>query len=220
MEDVPRRATSTRARRPRGPTRRRANKTREKILDVASKTIARQGINGLRVEDVAEKADVSTGLLYYHFESRTGLVKAAFEYAAERAPSLILRVASNQRSGYEALTDALLAELGDDRVSRDFAIVWEEAVAAAVFNSEFRPAIRTITRNWADTVAGAIERGMADGSIRKDVDPQRAARMLIVLVDGCCMHWLADSIELAEARNLLVRALEDLRPKEIPEQVR
>jgi AcrR family transcriptional regulator len=185
--------------------------TRARILAVAAKTIARGGIAALRVEEVAEAADVSPALLYYHFKSRSGLVNAAFEYASEKAPSTALRVASDGRSGYEALESALLAELDDRPSVRDYAIVWGEVSALAVFEDDLRPSVRRINHAWRATVAGAIERGIADGSIRSDIDSEEAAELLIVLVDGFSVRWLAGSLELTRARELMRRALEQVR---------
>jgi AcrR family transcriptional regulator len=184
---------------------------RQRILAAAADAIARNGITGMRVEEVAAAAGVSTPLLYYHFGNRTGLVNAAFEYASEQAPSTSLRVASDTRSGYEALEDALLAELDDRASVRDYAIVWGDVSAAAVFDAELRPAVRRVTREWQATVAAAIERGIADGSIRDEVDPDAVAELLIVLVDGFCVRWLSDSLDLSRARALLGLALEQLR---------
>jgi AcrR family transcriptional regulator len=191
--------------------RRQSLNSRDRILAVTAAMIARRGIRGLRVEEVAEQAGVSTGLLYYHFESRAGLVNAAFEAASEKAPSTALRVASDSRSGYEALEDALLAELDDKPSVRDYAIVWGEVSAQAVFEKDLRPRVRRITHAWRDTVAGAILRGIDDGSIRPDVNAEDAAELLIVLVDGFSVRWLARSLELPRARELMRGALEDLR---------
>jgi AcrR family transcriptional regulator len=189
----------------------RSADTRRRILAAAADAIARTGISGMRVEEVAAAAGVSTPLLYYHFKNRIGLVNAAFEYASEQAPSTSLRVASDTRSGYEALEDALLAELDDAASVRDYAIVWGEVSAAAVFDGDLRPAVRRVTQAWHATVAEAIERGIADGSIRDDVEADAVAQLLIVLVDGFCVRWLSDSLELERARELLRLALVQLR---------
>jgi AcrR family transcriptional regulator len=173
--------------------------------------IAERGIRGLRVEDVAAAAGVSTSLLYYHFKNRSGLVKAAFEYASEQAPSTALRVASDRRSGYEALQGALLAELDDSPQVRDYSVVWGDVCANAVFDPDLRAGVRQITRSWRDTLTGAIERGIADGSIRDQIDAEESAEMLITLIEGFSVRWLAGSLELARARELLLRALQTLR---------
>ena len=99
---------------------------REAILTAAARVIARSGVRGLRVEEVASEAGVSPPLLYYHFASRQGLIRAALERASDKAPSAALRADSGAMSGYEAVEAALLAELDEARAVRDNAIVWGE----------------------------------------------------------------------------------------------
>ena len=171
--------------------------------------IARHGIHGLRVDEVAEEAGVATSLLYYYFKDRSGLVQQAFEYASEQAPSTALRVASDTGTGYEALEAALLAELGDE--SRDYAIVWGEACAAAVFDPELRAHAQKITRAWRNTLVAAIARGVTDGSIREDIEPELTADHLITLIEGYSVRWLAGTMELEAARQMLSERLSELR---------
>jgi AcrR family transcriptional regulator len=173
--------------------------------------IARHGIHGLRVEEVAEQAGVATSLLYYYFKDRSGLIREAFEYASEKAPSTALRLASDTRSGYEALEAALLAELDDDSEQRNYAIVWGEACTVAVFEPELRATAQRITRSWQATVAGGISRGVSDGSIRPDIDPETTADLLITLIEGLSVRWLAGTMELEAARELLGAKLSELK---------
>jgi AcrR family transcriptional regulator len=179
---------------------------REAILIAVASVIARRGIRGLRVEDVAAEAGVSAPLLYYHFGSRSGLVKAALEHASERAPSTALRNPS-KRNGYEAVEAALLAELGDESDVRANAVVWGEASASAVFERELRPDVKRVTEAWRANVAEAIGEGVKDGSIREDVEAEEAAEVLITLVDGLCSRWLGGTMSRDRARELLRGAL-------------
>jgi AcrR family transcriptional regulator len=179
---------------------------REAILIAVASVIARRGIRGLRVEDVAAEAGVSAPLLYYHFGSRSGLVKAALEHASERAPSTALRTPS-KRSAYEAVEAALLAELGDEPDVRANAVVWGEASASAVFEQELRPDVKRVTEAWCANVAEAIGEGVKDGSIREDVEPDQAAEVLITLVDGLCSRWLGGTMTRDRACELLRGAL-------------
>jgi len=180
---------------------------REAILQAAARTIARRGVRGLRVEDIASEAGVSAALLYYHFESRSGLVRAALDHASEHAPSIALREGSSTRTGFEDVEAALLAELDDEVTVRDNAVVWGEVSASAVFEPELRDGVRRVTETWRDVVASGIRTGIADGSIRSDVDPVEAAELLITLVDGLCNRWLAGAMDRERARSLLDSAL-------------
>ena len=187
---------------------------REAILVAAARVISRSGVRGLRVEEVASEAGVSPPLLYYHFASRQGLIRAALERASDKAPSAALRAEPDAGSGYEAVEAALLAELGDDRAVRDNAIVWGEVSASAVFDPELREDVRRVTEKWSATVADAIRRGIEDGSVRNGLDPDQAAEVLITLVDGLCNRWLAGAMERERARELLVATLrETIRAK-------
>jgi hypothetical protein len=138
-----------------------------------------------------------------------------FEYSSERAPSTALRVASDTRTGYEALEAALLAELGDEM--RDYAIVWGDACAAAVFDPELRAHAQKITRVWRDTICAAIVRGVSDGSIREDVDPVLTAEHLVTLIEGYSVRWLAETMELDMARQMLSETLLELKAPRAPE---
>jgi AcrR family transcriptional regulator len=185
--------------------------TRQAIVAAAASAIAGSGVRGMRIEAVAEAADVSPALLYYHFESRAGLVRAALEHASEQAPSTALRGANPGvagATGYAALEMALLGELEDDEGVREAAIVWGEVSASAVFDEELRGAVRKVTDEWRDEVAGAIRAAVADGSAQGDLDPEASADMLISLVDGLCTRWLAGAIDRGDARRVLSNALE------------
>jgi AcrR family transcriptional regulator len=196
----------------------RPNK-RETILEAVSHAIARRGVRGMRVEEVAADAGVSVALLYYHFGSRLGLVAAALGYAHDRAPST--GALSDPPAGtmaFEALEAALLAELDDARAVREFSVVWGEVAASAVFESELRPEVRRVCASWSADVERTIRAGIDAGSIRGDVDPAAAAQLLTTLVDGLCARWLAGVMEREQARDLLRVALRgSLRPDE-PEQ--
>jgi AcrR family transcriptional regulator len=180
---------------------------REAILVAAARVISRQGVRGLRVEDVASQAGVSPPLLYYHFSSRSGLIRAALEHASERAPSTALRRHPVGPDGFEAVKAALLAELDEDPAVRDNAIVWGEVSASAVFEPALRDDVRRVTDEWRATVTAGIQQGCDDGSIRLDTSTQQAAEILITLVDGLCTRWLAGAVDLERARGLLSDAI-------------
>lgn len=180
---------------------------REAIVLAAARAIARSGVRGMRIEEVAATAQVSPALLYYHFESRAGLVRAALEHASEQGPRIRLPRDGGPANGFEAVEGALLGELADDVAVREAAIVWGEIVASAVFEPELRDAVRSVIEKWRIEVAKGIQAGVADGSIDRDVDPDSAANELISLVDGLCTRWLSGALPRSQAQGLLRDAL-------------
>jgi AcrR family transcriptional regulator len=183
------------------------------IVRAAAKAIARSGVRGMRIEEVAADADVSPALLYYHFDNRAGLVRAALEHASELAPSTALRERRADGNGYERLEAALLRELDDENEVRQAAVVWGEVSASAVFDPELRDAVRRVNEDWRGHVTDGIRAGVEDGSIRPGVDADAVADTLISLVDGLCTRWLAGALERERAVGLLQAALSrELRP--------
>jgi len=64
--------------------RRKVEVRRDEILRATCDEVAKRGFAHTRAADVAANLGVSTGLIFYHFESKDTLLSAAFAYAAER----------------------------------------------------------------------------------------------------------------------------------------
>lgn len=62
-----------------------AQSTRERILQAAGQLVARHGLTGLTIEEVARDAGVSRLTVYNHFDSRAGLLEALAWSVLERA---------------------------------------------------------------------------------------------------------------------------------------
>lgn len=180
-----------------------ATTRKQLILDSAISVIARHGVRGLRVEEVAAEAGVAVSLIYYHYESRDGLVRAALDRANEIADANISGSRTVSSDGYGRTLEILEAELADDEGVREISIVWGEVLASAVFDDGFRDQIREANDKWTALVADVIRGGQEDGSIRKALDPVTAASSLTGFVDGLSSRWIADLISREEALELL-----------------
>ena len=77
--------------------------TQEQILDAAMQIIVRDGLEETSMRAVAEEAEVSLGLLGYHFEGKENLIVSAFQRAASRLMEI---------------TQELLDAAGDDPQAR------------------------------------------------------------------------------------------------------
>jgi len=64
--------------------RRDPQRTREAILEVAGKLLARDGPEGLSVSQVAQIAGVNRGTAYHHFQTREQLLTATMDWVSQR----------------------------------------------------------------------------------------------------------------------------------------
>ena len=68
---------------PAGSRRERAEQTRERVLAVTTELMARQGYSGTSISAISKAAGVMPATIYWHFESKEGLLAAVIERAAE-----------------------------------------------------------------------------------------------------------------------------------------
>jgi AcrR family transcriptional regulator len=181
---------------------------RDTILEAAVGVIARRGVRGLRVEEIAADAGVSLGLIYYHFRDRAGLLEATFAHVHERAAAHNEAAREAGRTSSQRLTLGLLAELDDTPASVEWFAAWNELRASAFFEASLREPVRTLTETWTENVALRIALAITEGDAHPRVDPQRAAERLTTLVEGLGARWLSGSMTAANARLLLAESIE------------
>ncbi|MCQ3814246.1 MAG: TetR family transcriptional regulator [Acidimicrobiia bacterium] len=79
-------------------TRLPRSEVQEQILDAVAEVILRQGISGASMRTVAKEAEVSLGLLSYHFDDKQTLIMAVFQRATDRLFEACAQAASEQRN--------------------------------------------------------------------------------------------------------------------------
>jgi AcrR family transcriptional regulator len=181
---------------------------REAILEACIAAIASRGVRGLRVNTVAADAGVSTGLLYYHFTDRDGLLAAAFDHV------------NNRQRVYRSMSDVpgdsprtrldrhVVDEFQDRPEVVEMSAAWHELRASAVYEGRLRPALARAARAFSTDIAGEIRAAQASGEVDDAVDADRVALALTIFMDGLDGRWLCDELSTDEVRDLLRFTLE------------
>ncbi|MGH3862271.1 TetR/AcrR family transcriptional regulator [Actinokineospora sp.] len=191
------------------------NDRKQQLLGATCRVIARDGIRGMRVENVAAEAGVSTALIYYHFGDRAGLLAQAMQHVNTRAESYA--DAEEGKTGREQLMLQVLGEFQDDDLVRENSAVWGEVRGAAVFDEALRPVVSAATEQWVTDLADFIEQGRQDGSIAPDVDAHAVSTRLTALIEGLSNRWLARLMSTADARHHLTQIVDqELTPSHAP----
>jgi AcrR family transcriptional regulator len=170
----------------------RSEETHTHILESAYQLFSRNGYDASSVADICQLAGVSKGAFYHHFPSKQALFMELLEnwltgldaglqlarHNTQTIPQAILKMAT--LAGNIAQTaDINLSIILEfwTQSSRDPAI-WETTVAPY--------------RRYQDYFASLIQEGIHEGSFRKDIDPQAAARALVSLAMGLLMQAVFD----------------------------
>ncbi|MFC7487047.1 TetR/AcrR family transcriptional regulator [Knoellia sp. CPCC 206453] len=172
------------------------------ILEAATQCIARSGVRGLRVHDVAKQAEVSTSLLYYHFKDRNGLLAATLEHINGTASDYRTQ-GSEGASALERLEARLLGEIQDrDQVWAN-SVAWNELRATAVFEPDIATPLAQTTAVWHHDIASLIVEVQREDKQTADQDARKTAVVLTSLVEGLSGRWLTGELSADEARGLL-----------------
>lgn len=163
--------------------------SRTQLIDVTLRIIMERGIDAVRIEDIVAEVGVTKGSLYWHFEDREALIKAAL---AEH----IRRLNEETIAG---VSDAL-----EESVSKDDYLARIAPFIADPFNAEQvrerwgRLAILIESRNHPDLVemmrdvqarnlevfVELMTQAQKSGALREDLDPRAVATALNAMYLG------------------------------------
>jgi TetR/AcrR family acrAB operon transcriptional repressor len=169
----------------------RVERKRQRILDAAARCFAANGFSKTTVEEIATSAGVSKALVYHHFRGK----EAVFEELLERTLSDWARVGRIDEhlpadgSVAAALAGMLRASLA---YARDNPLVrslyqFDPLVVRFVGSSA---AVRRHADEGRARLVDAIQRGIARGELRADLDPARVADVARMLIMALIDHLL------------------------------
>ncbi|MGH9291809.1 MAG: TetR/AcrR family transcriptional regulator [Acidimicrobiales bacterium] len=155
---------------------------REEVLEATWRVLARGGIEGLNIREVAAEAGYSTGVVAHYFKNKDDVVRSALlrvwrresERIAERTASL---------HGLAAL-DAIAAEVlpvGEQR-SLEMA-VWMSFWAAAIGDKELAAEQQKYYAGWRALLRRHLEEAVHLEEVA-DIDCHLEAVRLAALIDG------------------------------------
>lgn len=169
----------------------RAERTRQRILDAAARCFAAHGFSRTTVEAIAAQAGVSKALVYHHFRAK----EAIFEELLERTLSEWARVGHVEEhlaaggsvaDALAAMVRASLAYARSNPLVRSL-YQFDPLVVSFVGSSA---AVRRHVNDGRARLVEAIERGVAAGDLRRDLDPARVADVARMLIMAMIDHLL------------------------------
>ncbi|MEU4930514.1 helix-turn-helix domain-containing protein [Streptomyces yokosukanensis] len=176
------------------------------ILEAAARVIARRGVRGLRVEELAAEAGISKALVYYHFGDRAGLLRRTLVFISDRAERYTAGDAEGAEgdSPREGLERSLLLELQDVPEVRENSTAWGELRASAVFDPTLRDELALASLIWTREVADLLGRVLPTAPESTLV---ASAERLTSLLEGLSSRWLSGVLQLDQARSRMREAI-------------
>jgi TetR/AcrR family transcriptional repressor of nem operon len=162
---------------------RNPGRTRESLLQAASREIYRSGFQSASLDTILALAGVTKGALYYHFKSKEALGYAVVEeIIAADVHGKWVRPLQSVKDPIDALIGAvqnISVRLEDVRGGCQLNNLAQEM---SPLDAGFRKRLETIFAAWREAVASVLREGQTRGSVRPDVEPADAAGFLIAMV--------------------------------------
>lgn len=163
----------------------------EALVRSAYKVMSRQGGHRLSLQDIADEAGVSKGLVLYHFKSKDRLFLTTMRWALVRTADRIrarLAAVSDPTEAVAALVEAIFV---DPERNREFTLVYldlvEHAARVPSFGELSAVTHEIINGLYAEVIADGVEQGVFHVD---DVDDAAAA--MRAYIDGTLLTWLQD----------------------------
>ncbi|MEV5526577.1 TetR/AcrR family transcriptional regulator [Streptomyces prunicolor] len=172
-----------------GSTRREA--TRQKLYEAAVTLIAEQGFSATTVDEIAERAGVAKGTVYYNFASKSvlfeellrhgvGLLTASLREAAEQTER-------NGGSKVDALDAMIRAGLGFIARYPSFTQLYVAELYRT--NRAWQSTLMVVRQQVNAAIEDVLHAGVAGGEFSPEIDVRLTAAALVGMVLVAALDW-------------------------------
>ena len=176
------------------------------IAESALEALKELGYANTSLRDIAERTDLSLGMLHYYFEDRTDLIiycVALYKEEFVRKVRLSLENADGRDAVIDEFSEALVASIVDDEMIHR---LWYDIRTQAMFDGAFRPVVNEIERKLIDIVRLAFNK--SGHETPNDIDISYA------LIDGAFRHLMQGQMDdRKKSRDALIEIFRELLGK-------
>ncbi|OGW14803.1 MAG: hypothetical protein A3G93_16685 [Nitrospinae bacterium RIFCSPLOWO2_12_FULL_45_22] len=163
-------------------------KRKKQIIEATYQCILEKGYNACTMQDIADKTEVSKGIIHYYFDTKEKLLISAMENLVNQWDALIadkLNGIKDPKQALRGLLDVCL-EIAQDGVSYEMLVnFWSEISQ----KKAFRDVNAHFYSHYREMIGDIIEEGINQGLFKK-VDPHLLATLIISIIDGLSLQWL------------------------------
>jgi len=160
-------------------------RTRERLLQAAYREVLRTGFQGAGIDTILAATNLTKGALYYHFASKEALGYAIVdEIIAKLVHDRWLRPLLSDGQPIDILIGIVRripARTQDVRAGCPLLNLSQEM---SPLDEQFRTRLEKIFLDWQEGVATLLRKGKAQGTVRRDLNPDESASFLVAMVEG------------------------------------
>lgn len=158
------------------------------IIEAATQLIDEGGVQNVTTKSLAKKMNFSEPAIYRHFKNKTEVLSSILDFFHQGLKLKINQVISENTTGIEKLGSIIAFQF--EHFSKNPAIVMV-IFSETSFQHERKLSemVKKIMLNKKKVVAGIIEQGREDGSIRADVGVEQLASIFLGSMRFTLLQW-------------------------------
>ncbi|WNE96050.1 TetR/AcrR family transcriptional regulator [Streptomyces luomodiensis] len=170
-------------------TRRQA--TRQKLFEAAVTLIAEQGFSATTVDEIAERAGVAKGTIYYNFASKTVLFEELLRHGIELLTASLQNAADENAERGGSHVDALDAMIraGLDFISRYPSLTQLYVAELWRTNRAWQATLMRVRQRAIAAIEAELRAGVAAHEFSGDIDIPLTASALFGMVLVAALDW-------------------------------
>ncbi|MFD2036268.1 TetR/AcrR family transcriptional regulator [Belliella marina] len=160
--------------------------TKERIISVSSGLFNTQGFKATSISDITKATGLTKGAIYRHFTDKEDLEESAFYFMAEKIKNEFVKVIKEKETApqkLEAISDFFQTYVFDPVIAGGCPVI-----NVGVETDDTRPLLNDRVRMLLDTLQSSvvhiIEKGIAYGQIKEDLEVDRFASLFISSLEG------------------------------------
>jgi AcrR family transcriptional regulator len=162
------------------PRQARSEATRRRIIDAAVDLITEMGYPAVGLGDIIDRAALTKGALYYHFDSKESLALAIIEEGGANLLATFHNISESTSPALENIIHGLFLVV--DQAEKD-RLTRTAARLLRVFG-DVNDISRRVYAGWLTEMTGEVERAAAEGDLRDGVDPAALAEVIVSAMIG------------------------------------
>jgi len=152
------------------------------ILHATHRALRNHGYAEVTMRDIADETDLSKAAIHYHYDCKHDLLVSFLDHLYDRFEDRIRDPDGDTPvERLHTLVDTLLVERAETPAFRTALL---EIKAQAPYDDAFRDRLRRFDDAFSAAVRDLVAEGVADGTVRDDVDPDAVASTLTTFVNG------------------------------------
>ncbi len=169
-----------------------APRRRAEIIEATFFCIALKGYSNITMQDIADSAGVSKGVIHYYFRNKEELFISVFEKLIGDLDANIARRVEQADTPPEKIRAVIGAVFEKIRANKKFQIVLLDFWAHSTRN----PSLKKVNARQYSRYRRLLKKTIADGIEQgyfKKCDPSQVASALIGMIEGLLVQWIFDS---------------------------